>query len=98
MKKRVVKTTGLTWLEHSLTAFNGSGYADMSSGEAFLESYIDYKTWKHKYEAVELAKQFYEPALALTTHLVETSEGASHEPSEKNMNKFNKSRNQERLI
>lgn len=74
--KKAPKTHGLTWLEHSLTAFNGSGYADRTNPEKYVDSYIIYKLWKRKPEAAELARQYYQVLLPLAEHFIATSEGA----------------------
>lgn len=96
-KSRKPKTEGYVWLEHSITAFNGSGYADRDSPEAFLDSYIDYKKWKRRPQGVQLANQFYEIALTLCQYLIDESPGPSHQPSAKNYDKFRLSR-QTKLI
>lgn len=88
MKRRVAKTTGLQWLEYSLNAFNGSGYADYESPEAFVDSYIIYKKWKKKPEAAELAVRYWAPALAVAEHLIDYSDGPNRAPSDKNLAKF----------
>lgn len=89
MRKRVPKTSGLTWVEHSLTAFNGSGYADRTDSRKYLDSYIDYNSWKKRTEAVRLAKEFYVPLLSLAEHLIETSH-PTKQPSVKGWSKFEK--------
>lgn len=95
-KKRQPKTEGYTWLEHSFTAFNGSGYGDRSSPEGFVDSYVDYKLWKKQSQAVELAKQYYQPLLMLAEHLIDNS-APGRTPSIKGYNKFKLSR-QHRLL
>lgn len=97
MKKKY-KTEGLEWLEHSFTAFNGSGYADIESPEDFVDSYIDYNKWKKRFEAVKLATQYYAVLLNLAEHFIDVSEGASHVPSDKNLAKFQASRSNVRLF
>lgn len=83
------KTSGLEWLQHSITAFNGSGYASRESGEAFMETYMRYKTWRNQPDAVELAKDYYNAVLPLAQYLVENSE-VDRVPSQKNLEKFNR--------
>lgn len=89
------KTSGYKWVEYSLTAFNGSGYADRESGETFLDSYIDYNNWKHRPEAVRLANQFYQPLLVLAEQLLPSE---VRKPSNKNWAKFQASRNKTQLL
>lgn len=87
-KPRSAKTEGLTWLEYSITAFNGSGYRDDTSPEAFMESYIDFKKWKKQDTAVQLAVTYYQAVLPLAKHLVEESDGASTTPNPKQYQKW----------
>lgn len=87
------KTTGLEWLCHSFTAFNGTGYQNMNTPEEFVQSYIDYKLWKNKKEAVRLAEEYNEELYNLACHLIENSSGAGREPSKKGLEKFNKFKN-----
>ncbi len=82
------KTTGLEWLQHSFSAFNGSGYANYDSPEEFVQSYINYCGWKKRTEAVSLAHQYNQVLYDLACHLIDHSSGASVEPSEKQMRKF----------
>jgi hypothetical protein len=90
MSKGKPKTEGYIWLEHSFTAFNGSGYGDRDTPTAFVESYIQYKQWKKDTSAVKLAISFYTPLLTLAEYLIENSDGAGREVSPKNFEKFNK--------
>ena len=82
------KTQDLEWLIYSLMAFNGSGYADMNSPEDFLDSYIAYKTIKHKTEAVMLAQRHREVVLPTLVDLLDHTLGASRQPSSKMMAKI----------
>ncbi len=75
------KTEDLEWLIHSINAFNGSGYADMNSAEDFLDSYIMYKAWSKKPEAVMLAQRHRENVLLTIEGLIERSYGAGRKPS-----------------
>lgn len=84
------KTTGYTWLEHSLIAFNGSGYADRSSAEAFLDSYRAYKTMKRDGRALSILEQHWFDALAPAFDLVTTSLGPDHTPAEGRLKEFKK--------
>lgn len=86
MKK--YKTEGLTWLEHSIVAFNGSGYADRLSPESFINSYIDYNRWKKRPQGVSLGNQFYQSVLPLAEYLIETSAGPGKFTSQKRLDKF----------
>lgn len=87
-KKSTPKTEGLTWLEHSFIAFNGSGYRDAISPERFVDSYILYNKWKKRLDAAELATRYYKALLPLAEHLIEISEGANKVTSQKNLTKF----------
>jgi hypothetical protein len=86
---RKPKTEGLEWLLYSLSAFNGSGYADMNSPEDFLESYVAYKLMRKKPQAVRLAELYREEALYMLEELLEKTYGAGRQPSEKSLQKFN---------
>lgn len=87
-KKRKPKTEGYTWLEFSFTAFNGSGYADRSSPDKFVESYIAYSKWKKRSQGVKLSGEFYQPLLILAEYLIENSDGPGRLPSDKNYKHF----------
>lgn len=87
MSKRTPATSGSEWLYHSMNAFNGSGYADKSSPEKYIESYIYYNAWKKRGEAIELVKRFRVEANTFAEKLVGARE-AGHEPSKKNIEKF----------
>ncbi len=88
MANRKPKTEGLEWLIFSLSAFNGSGYADMNNPEDFLKSYIIYKSMRKKYKAVQLAQAYRAEALAMVTDLLQKTYGAGRQPSEKSLYKF----------
>jgi len=96
MKKRQPKTEGYVWVEYSLIAFNGSGYADRTSAESFLESYIDYNKWKNRPNAVELAHQFYVPLLALAEQLLPSH--VLKQPSKKNYARVTASKTRAKLL
>lgn len=81
------KTFGLEWLYLSLASFNGSGYADKSSPESYLESYVAFKRMKKKQEAVDIVRNNYEEAVYMAASLCEARE-AGHVPSKKNYDKF----------
>lgn len=91
-KRKQPKTQGLEWVQHSLNAFNGSGYADRDSAELFLASYIDYNRWRKRPEACHLADEYYQALLPLAQHLLDTSLGPSHIPQAKNLAKFQQSK------
>lgn len=82
------KTQDLEWLIYSLTAFNGSGYADMNSAEDFLDSYIDYKLMRNKKSAVRLANRHRETVLPMLEELLEKTYGAGRIPAQKNVERF----------
>lgn len=92
--KRKAKTEGLEWLIFSLTAFNGSGYADMNSPEDFLDSYIAYKDMRRKSQAVVLAHRHRDEVLPMIADLLEHTYGAGRLPSEKSLAKFQAYRKQ----
>lgn len=92
------KTQGLEWLVHSLMSFNGSGYADMNSAEDYLDSYVAYKTMKHKPEAVLLAKRYKDVVLPTIQELLDKTLGASRQPSRKIMAKVQAVRDQGSLL
>ena len=81
------KTSGLDWLGYSIAAFNGSGYADRSTAESFVDSYIAYKLWKKKPEQAQLAKQYYSVAVDIAQSYVDRIY-AGHVPSDKNLQRF----------
>ncbi len=85
---KIPKTQGLEWLTLSIIAFNGSGYADRETGVDFLDSYIAYKQWKNKPEAVRLANQYYNTVLPLCEGLLPAIYETSHKASEKNYQKY----------
>lgn len=95
-KKKQPKTSGYQWVEFSVIAFNGSGYADRLSAEKFLQSYIDYKRWKNQPEAVKLAYDFSEPLLVLCEHLRQGE--VTKQPSPKNWAKFQARRGNIKLL
>lgn len=86
--KPKTKTRGLEWLLLSFASFNGSGYANTDTPEEFVESYINYNGWKRRQEAVDLAKEHYDILISEADRLINTSKGASREPSEKQARKF----------
>lgn len=87
MSKRTPATTGSEWLYHSMNAFNGSGYADKSSPEVFVESYKYYKAWRREATALSILKSFPLEALSYAEHLVDARD-ASVTPSKKNVERF----------
>lgn len=87
MSKRKPKTEGTEWLALSMASFNGSGYADKSSPEAYVSSYMLYKAWKNKKEAVAAVKRHEIEALSFAEQLVHAAD-AGHTPSDKNLAKF----------
>ena len=86
--KPKTKTRGLEWLLLSFASFNGSGYANTDTPEEFVESYINYNGWKRRQEAVELAREHYDILFEEADRLINTSQGASREPNEKQARKF----------
>ena len=86
--RRKPKTEGLTWLEHSISAFNGSGYADYDSPEAYLDCYIDYQRWKKNPQGAKLATEYYHAVIPLVEHIVNNGHRGGHTPSDYAINKF----------
>lgn len=87
MSKRTPKTDGVEWLYYSMSAFNGSGYADKATPENYVASYTAYKTWKKQKDAVELVEQNPDFAYELACKLVDARD-AGHTPSQRNMARF----------
>jgi hypothetical protein len=81
------KTQGLEWLYLSLASFNGSGYADKSSADSYVESYIAFKRLKKQTKAVDMVRSNYDSALNMAEKLVHARD-AGHIPSQKNYDKF----------
>ncbi len=90
------KTQGYQWVEWSLIAFNGSGYADRKTAIDFMQSYIDYKKWKRDDKAVSLANQFYVPLLLLAEQLLPSQ--VAKQPSPKNWKRFKASKSNTSLL
>lgn len=87
MSKRTPATTGSEWLYHSMNAFNGSGYADKSTPEAFVESYKYYKAWRRQAAALAILKNCPLEALTYAEHLVNARD-ASVTPNKQNLERF----------
>lgn len=81
------KTTGAEWLYLSMATFNGSGYADKLSAEAFLDSYHDYKLYKDHTHALELLERYPDEALEFAGHLCNAKD-PGRTVSDKNMRRF----------
>ena len=88
MGRRTPKTTGLEWLYHSMTAFNGSGYADKSSAEDYYSSYICYKAWRKDEQAVKLVRQYQIEAMTIAEKMLQAND-AGRQPNQKSLDKFN---------
>lgn len=91
------KTQGFEWLYPSLMAFNGSGYADMSSSKDFLDSYIAYKSMrlnKANKQAINLASLYRMEALGALEDLLTHTYGASRKPAEAKLQKHQAYRDQ----
>jgi len=94
---RKPKTQDLEWLVLSLMSFNGSGYADMSSAEGYLDSYIKYKTMRKKTEAVLLARRYHDAVIPTIDELLAKTYGAGRVPSNKKRAQFDNFRSQTTL-
>lgn len=84
---RQPKTEGLEWLYLSLASFNGSGYADKSSPESYIESYVAFKRMKKIERAIDIVRANYDSAIYMAETLIHAKD-AGHVPSEKNYEKF----------
>jgi len=80
MKAR--KTSGVVWLGHSMAEFNGSGYADRTSADAFLKSYLSYKWMKRDNYAINTVDSSYKAAMRIA-HKLMTAKLAGRTPSQK---------------
>lgn len=88
-KVRKPKTEGLTWLSLSLASFNGSGYADKSTPETYLKSYVAYKKMKRDEYAINLINNNYETAYEMAVLLLQAKD-AGLIPNAKKLATFNK--------
>lgn len=84
---KTYKTQGLEWLEHSMTSFNGSGYADRYDIDSFIDSYKAYAKWKGRYMAQQLAETHAFDIRAKVFDLLQGL-GPSHTPSTKKLEQF----------
>jgi len=73
--KREFKTSGSTWLAHSLTAFNGTKHVDRSSPSNFVQSYYDYKTRKNDLNALVILDDHWEIAKDVANKLITKNKG-----------------------
>lgn len=87
MSRRKPKTHGLEWLYLSMASFNGSGYADKSTPDTYVSSYLAYKKWKKDDYAVSQVEQNTEFSLEQAERLCLAND-AGHTPTQKNINKF----------
>lgn len=71
MSKNVAKTTGIEWLRLSLHAFKMSGYANFSSAEEYVQSYLNFKRFRHRYDHAQLANDQYEYSLVVAQAIIE---------------------------
>lgn len=76
------------WLEASLIAFNGSGYADRTDAGTYMESYLAYQTMKNREYGMEMATKYWGAGLVVAETVIETSPGASHHPSSASLKRF----------
>lgn len=89
MGKKEYKTDGIEWLSHSMAAYNGTGYADKTSAQTFLDGYLDYCGWKKRAKGIILIQEHPDEAMELAERLVE-ARPAGREPSRIQRNKFDK--------
>jgi hypothetical protein len=88
MPKR--KLEDYLWLEKSLTAFNGSGYADRHSAGQFMDSYLAYQQWKNRPYGIEMADKYWGAGLTVAVTLINTSDGPSRVPTYTKLSAFAK--------
>ena len=96
MKKQPT-TSGSEWLFHSMSAFNGSGFADKTSPQNYVESYLFYNAWKKRPHAVELCKKFEVEALTFAEKLCE-ARPAGKFTSQKKLQEFEAFKNRTSLL
>lgn len=87
MSKRKPTTDGVEWLYLSMASFNGSGYADKSTAQSYLDSYTYYKAWKKDKRAVEIVRKFPDEALTFAEKLMH-SKDPGHTPNNKFYKQF----------
>lgn len=92
MKKRVAKTTGLEWLILSISSFNGSGYADYTDVDSFINSYVAYKRWKKLPDQAQYADANREYIQEAVQTLLNRWHGGGHKPSAASLAKFEASK------
>jgi len=88
MSKRCPKTNGIDWLCLSLASFNGSGYADKTTPETYIASYLAFKKWKKELEAISLVNEYMEYSLEQAERLC-MARDPSHTPNDKKKAEFN---------
>ncbi len=81
-------TQGLTFIKHSLAAFNGSGYADYANPKAYMSSFRDYLAYKQRRQHSELLERHYDELYALAAHIIATGQRTGHTPSPKSLDRF----------
>jgi hypothetical protein len=78
------------WLEASLTAFNGSGYADRRSAGQFMDSYLAYQQWKKRPYGITIADKYWGAGLTVAVTLINNSDGPSRVPTYRKLSEFAK--------
>jgi hypothetical protein len=82
------RTNGLELLRYSMTAFNGSGYADKEGGAVkFLERYKLYLEYKNRKEILKVIQDYPFEAMELANEAITWME-PGRKPSSKRLQKF----------
>ena len=81
-------TSGKEWLQHSMVAFNGSGYADKSSVNSYIKSYYAYKSMKKDNYALKMIELNHKVIFKIAEFCL-TLKTVNRKPSEKQLAKFN---------
>lgn len=88
IRKRVL--SDFPWLEASLISFNGSGYADRTSAQTFMDSYLALKTMHDDHYALTQLDKYWQSGIVVAEHLVGLDEPTARYPSSSSLRKFSK--------
>lgn len=86
--KRKPTTTGLEYAVHSLTSFNSFGYADMSSPDNYIDSYVLYKKWRGLTDQALFVDANRELLIDGVADILSKTSGAGQKPNSENLKKF----------
>jgi hypothetical protein len=92
------KTSGTEFMILSVSAFNGSGYADYTSTEDYIDSYVKYKQWRGKPQDAMQADANRELLRPFVDNLLATSYGAGRTPALKRLEAFKNFQGNTRLL